>query len=47
MNVSQVARLYGIQPSLLFKWESTIRKAASPPLLPERKSFPPLSSQRH
>lgn len=35
MNVSHVARLHGIQPSLLFKW----KKAASPPLRLERKSF--------
>ena len=39
MNVSHVARLHGIQPSLLFKWKSNIRKAASPPLRLERKSF--------
>ena len=38
MNVSHVARLHGIQPSLLFKWKN-IRKAASPPLRLERKSF--------
>lgn len=39
MSVSHVARLYGIQPSLLFKWKSNIRKPASPPLWPGRKSF--------
>ncbi len=40
MNVSHVARLHGIQPSLLFKCgRSNIRKAASPPLRLERKSF--------
>lgn len=44
MNVSHVARLHGIQPSLLFKWKSNIRKAVLPLLQLERKSFPPLNS---
>lgn len=39
MNVSHVTRLHGIQPSLLFKWKKQYRKAALPPLRPERKSF--------
>ena len=45
MNVSHVARLHGIQPSLLFKWKKQYQEAASPPLLPEKKSCLPLNSQ--
>lgn len=33
MNVSHVARLHGIQPSLQFKWKKLYQEAASPPLL--------------
>ena len=44
MNVSHVAHLHGIKPSLLFKWRSHIREAVSPPLRPVKKSFPPLNS---
>lgn len=44
MNVSHVARLHGIQPSLLFKY---IWKVASLPLLPERKLFLHRSWQPH
>lgn len=40
MNVSHIARLHGIQPSLL----SNIRKAVSPPLLQEKKLCQPLNS---
>ena len=36
MTVSHVARLHGIQPSLLFKWKNNIWKEISLLLLPER-----------
>ncbi len=41
MTVSHVARLHGIQPSLLFKWKNNIWKEVSLLLLPERMSFLP------
>ncbi len=39
MNVSHVARLHGIQPSLLFKWKKQYQEGSPPPLRLERKSF--------
>ena len=39
MNVSHVARQHGISPACCLSGRSNIRKAASPPLRLERKSF--------
>ncbi len=47
INVSHVARLYDIQPACCLSGKSNIRKAASPPWRPEKKSFLPLSLQMH
>lgn len=39
MTVSHVARLHGIQPSLLFKWKNNTWKEASLLLLPVKTLF--------
>ncbi|VFS91567.1 IS2 repressor TnpA [Raoultella planticola] len=39
MNVSHVARLHGIQPSLLFKWKKQYQEGSLTAVAAERKSF--------